>query len=207
METTSRVASRRRAQTRARLLDAAHEIFGEVGMHAASVEMICERAGFTRGAFYSNFDSKDELFFALIMQFAEAKLDEVSVRVRDLRPGEAVDVATLVAHVVGLSLDQQMEPQLMSEIRTQALRDRRLATAYLAWQDVMRGRVEGIVAHVAATYGFRLRLTVPEVARLLLDVNVEACIHAALEDRTAEETNALLTERVTRLVVALIDAP
>ena len=80
-DVTSRAGSRRREQTRARLLDAAHEVFAEVGMDAASVEMICERAGFTRGAFYSNFESKNELFLALITQLAEEKLDEVAVRV------------------------------------------------------------------------------------------------------------------------------
>lgn len=205
MDTTSRVASRRREQTRARLLDAAHEVFGEVGMDAASVEAICERAGFSRGAFYSNFDSKDELFLALITQFAEEKLEEVSVRVRELRPGEMLDIPTLVTQIVGASLDQQMEPQLVSEIRTQALRDPRLAAAYLGWQEIMRERIEGIVAHVVATYGFRLRLDVPEMARLLLDVNVETCMLAAIENRTPEETTALLNERITRLVVALTD--
>ena len=76
--------TRSRENTRARLLEAAHEVFAEVGLDAASVEAICERAGFTRGAFYSNFESKDELFLALITRLSEDKLDEVSVRVRRL---------------------------------------------------------------------------------------------------------------------------
>lgn len=57
--------SRKRRQTRARLLDAAYDVFREVGLGAATVDMIVERAGFTRGAFYSNFDSKSDLFVAL----------------------------------------------------------------------------------------------------------------------------------------------
>lgn len=206
METTSRAGSRRREQTRARLLDAAHEVFGEVGMDAASVELICERAGFTRGAFYSNFDSKDELFLALVTHLAEQKLDEVTVRVRDLRPGEVVDPPTLVRQLVGASIDQQMEPQLMSEIRTQALRDARLGAAYLAWQAVLLQRIEDIIAHVVATYGFRLRVSVPELAQLILDINVETCVRAAIEERSAEEATALFNERITRIVVALVDA-
>ena len=62
---TAQVESARRRKTRDRLIDAAYEVFAETGVHAASVEMITERAGFTRGAFYSNFDTKEELFFAL----------------------------------------------------------------------------------------------------------------------------------------------
>lgn len=205
METTSRAGSRRREQTRARLLDAAYEVFGEVGMDAASVELICERAGFTRGAFYSNFDSKDELFLALITHLAEQKLDEVTVRVRGLRAGEVVDAPTLVRQLVGASLDEQLAPQLMSEIRTQALRDSRLAEAYLAWQRVVLRRVEDIIAHVVATYGFRLRLGIADVAQLILDVNVETCARAAIEERTADETTTLLNERIAQIIIALVD--
>jgi AcrR family transcriptional regulator len=53
---------------------AASEVFAESGFDGASVEAICERAGFTRGAFYSNFASKEELFFGLVQQVSEAKI-------------------------------------------------------------------------------------------------------------------------------------
>jgi AcrR family transcriptional regulator len=55
-----------RARTRQALLDAAGEVFAERGLHRTSVEAIAERAGFTRGAFYSNFSSKEELFAELL---------------------------------------------------------------------------------------------------------------------------------------------
>jgi AcrR family transcriptional regulator len=54
------------ARTRETLLRAAGEVFVERGFHRASVEAIAERAGFTRGAFYSNFSSKEELFAELL---------------------------------------------------------------------------------------------------------------------------------------------
>ena len=54
------------ARTRRALLDAAGEIFAERGFHRASVEAITARAGYTRGAFYSNFASKEELFAELL---------------------------------------------------------------------------------------------------------------------------------------------
>ncbi|MEV6070250.1 TetR/AcrR family transcriptional regulator [Nocardia sp. NPDC052001] len=69
---------RRRVQTRARLLDAAFEAFAEDGLGRCTVESICERAGFTRGAFYSNFTSLEELFLAMWEQRSAAMLAEVS---------------------------------------------------------------------------------------------------------------------------------
>jgi AcrR family transcriptional regulator len=176
-------------------------------MDAASVETICERAGFTRGAFYSNFDSKDELFLALITQLAEAKLEEVADRVRELDPDTLAEPSALVRQVIGVSLGERMEPQLLSEIRTQALRDPRLASAYLAWQEAMRSRVEAIVAHVVERFGLRLRLPVEEAAQLLLDVSDDTCTRAALEGRSQSEINELLNARLERIVVALVEAP
>ena len=55
-----------RARTRAALIRAGGEVFVERGFHATSVEAIAERAGYTRGAFYSNFSSKEELFAELL---------------------------------------------------------------------------------------------------------------------------------------------
>jgi AcrR family transcriptional regulator len=58
--------SEKQAQTRAALLDAAAKVFVERGFQGASVELIAAEAGFTRGAFYSNFSSKEELFAELL---------------------------------------------------------------------------------------------------------------------------------------------
>lgn len=55
-----------RARTRQRLLDSAAEVIRRRGYGAASVEAIAAEAGFTRGAFYSNFESKEQLFVELL---------------------------------------------------------------------------------------------------------------------------------------------
>jgi AcrR family transcriptional regulator len=83
MSSTARISrADRQAQTRRALLDAAGDVFIERGLQGASVEAIAERAGFTRGAFYSNFASKEELFaevlqdrvYATYRAMAEAQL-------------------------------------------------------------------------------------------------------------------------------------
>jgi AcrR family transcriptional regulator len=58
--------AQRREQTRERLLAAARKMFVKKGLAATSVEDIAETAGYTRGAFYSNFDGKPELLLELV---------------------------------------------------------------------------------------------------------------------------------------------
>jgi AcrR family transcriptional regulator len=57
--------TRRRAETKAKLLDAAFRVFAAKGFGPARIDDVCAAAGFTRGAFYSNYSSLDELFFDL----------------------------------------------------------------------------------------------------------------------------------------------
>lgn len=59
-------ADRRRQQTREYLLQAAAEVFAERGFHAATLDEVAAAAGFSKGAVYSNFKNKEDLFLALL---------------------------------------------------------------------------------------------------------------------------------------------
>lgn len=89
----------RRAATRDRLVDAAIRVFAEKGVLGASVEEICEAAGFTRGAFYSNFSSKDDLCIAVLdRQISDqmSALDKALAAV-DIAPTTDIDALMRVA--------------------------------------------------------------------------------------------------------------
>lgn len=66
-----------RAETRHRLLEAAATTFGSKGISATTIEEICAEAGFSRGAFYSNFKAKDELVLELLEEHLSANLAEI----------------------------------------------------------------------------------------------------------------------------------
>lgn len=71
----SRVRTRpTRDDTREKLYEAAARIFEEQGIGGASIEAIAAAAGFTRGAFYSNFRSKDELIIAMLEDHVEQSI-------------------------------------------------------------------------------------------------------------------------------------
>ena len=71
----SRVRTRpTRDDTCEKLFEAAARVFEEQGIGGASVEAIAAAAGFTRGAFYSNFKSKDELIIAMLEDHVEQSI-------------------------------------------------------------------------------------------------------------------------------------
>jgi AcrR family transcriptional regulator len=71
----SRVRTRpTRDDTCEKLFEAAARVFEDQGIGGASIEMIAAAAGFTRGAFYSNFKSKDELIIAMLEDHVEQSI-------------------------------------------------------------------------------------------------------------------------------------
>lgn len=72
-----RVRRRPRAETRRELLDAAARVFARQGFHGASVEAVSDEAGFSRGALYSNFKGKGDLFLALWEERIERRRREL----------------------------------------------------------------------------------------------------------------------------------
>jgi AcrR family transcriptional regulator len=74
----SRVRTRpTRDDTREKLFEAAARVFEEQGIGTASIEIIAAAAGFTRGAFYSNFKSKDELIIAMLEDHVEQSISRI----------------------------------------------------------------------------------------------------------------------------------
>jgi AcrR family transcriptional regulator len=72
MSTPGRIPRPTREQTRERILDASLDVFIQRGVAAASIDEISEAAGFSRGAFYSNFADKEALVLALLQRFTDA---------------------------------------------------------------------------------------------------------------------------------------
>ena len=68
---------RRRQQTRDHLLRAAAHVFAERGYHGASLDEVATVAGFTKGAVYSNFKNKEDLFLALFKASYDREMDDL----------------------------------------------------------------------------------------------------------------------------------
>ena len=135
--------TKRRPETRARLLEAATAVFAERGFGQVSIEQITAAAGFTRGAFYSNFASVEELFFVLYEERAAVVATQVAQALAT--PGKTV--AKLVDQVLSaLPVDRQWI-LIRTDFILHAARNPQVARALEGRRDALR---DILAAHFAA---------------------------------------------------------
>jgi AcrR family transcriptional regulator len=93
---------RRRQQTRDHLLAAAAQVFADRGFHGASLDEVAAVAGFSKGAVYSNFKNKEDLFLALF----KAMYDREMEALRETLEGSDVPPETRLSDFVALIRDE-----------------------------------------------------------------------------------------------------
>ncbi len=182
--------SPRRTQTRDRLIEAALGVFAEKGVLAATVEEICDAAGFTRGAFYSNFDSKDALCVAVLDRQAEESLEATREAIASLPGPEALaDLTTeeLVGRTVGVFMRSQRADRAWilgsAELRLYAARSPAIREAYRERIQRAMGVFVELMTATAAELGFELVVRGPDA----VDVLHAVFEHGALEALIAGE--------------------
>src|SRR4051812_23829556 len=115
---------RRRELTREALIAAAAEVFGAKGFHAASLDEIADAAGFTRGAIYSNFGSKEELLFAVYDRLDDITLAGMADAIDERGGGDPLGDATAAAAVWTRLLGRSRDMIALSlELHLYALRN------------------------------------------------------------------------------------
>ncbi|MBW3085849.1 hypothetical protein KEM60_02060 [Austwickia sp. TVS 96-490-7B] len=171
----------RREATRQRLLTAAISAFGERGFYGTSVEDICERAGFTRGAFYSNFSNRDDLVLELLqIQVQEFTSHIAALTERDdLNPGELLIkiIDSWEAH----HHDEAAWHLLLAEFSLHALRDANAGAAYAAVQRSMREQVSQAIETRLERAGSRLTVPSDQLVRLCIAVALGSADQHLLE--------------------------
>ena len=199
MTTTESTAGKRsRANTRARLLEAAYRVFAEKGFAASTIEDVCEAAGFTRGAFYSNFASMNELFFALWRHRNDAfvaRLADIAAAARD-EPRSA----DRLLEAMTTTVDDESRTWFLvnTDFLLHALRHPELAAELAVHRRRLRQRLGTLVAdhldrrgrHLAPGIGADL------AARLVLAVS-EGGLHQVLvepDDADARRLRGLLVD-------------
>jgi len=184
---------RRRQLTRDALVDAAAEVFAQKGVSGASMEEIAAEAGFSRGAIYSNFGSKEELLLVVMDRFMDRQLVNFS-------EGVVVDADDLVGGAVsaGAVFKRTMSLELVPlelELRLNALRKPQVRQR-LAEADRRTGeKMARFIEEQIVASGIRLKIP----ARDLGDIG-RAAIQGLLQYAATDEQQA---ERYEQLVESL----
>ncbi|RRD49961.1 TetR/AcrR family transcriptional regulator [Arachnia propionica] len=158
----------RREATVTRLVEAAIEQFATHGIDATSVEQICEAAGFSRGAFYSNFASKDDLCAAMIQLFQDRLLDALENTITSL-PDEAGTEARIEQVLDTVSSVISPTPQMtlaLLEIKLRAQRNPELHRRLTEADERTRPRQVAFIEALADSLGVRFTLSFDEVLRV-----------------------------------------
>ena len=152
---------RSREQTRARLLAAALDVFADEGFGRSTVEQVCERAGFTRGAFYSNFGSLDELFLAMWEERSTTMLADIRAAasaaeaVADSDTGP-VDLDTAAAGILAAIPVEDRWYRVTAEFAVHALRHPELRPVVAAREAAIQATILPIDEAALARVGRRI---------------------------------------------------
>jgi len=208
---TTETVSRRRQQTLDRLVAAAVDVFAERGVEASSVEEICERAGFTRGAFYSNFDSKEELCLEILRQQSSRLLESTRRALDDIAPAtvDAGSLEEIVAKVLAV-VDSGVGPDhnwvvVRDELRLYAYRNRSFWPALKAATDEVAGLFRQAIEEAFDRQHAHVLVPIEQFI-LTMDAYRE---RARLEEilSSAEQPSAKPSEGLEALIRALVVLP
>ncbi|MDQ8706222.1 TetR/AcrR family transcriptional regulator [Streptomyces sp. LHD-70] len=186
--------TKRRPQTTARLLEAALETFAERGFYGASIEEICERAGYTRGAFYSNFRNKEALFFALFDLHARRVVERLTRAVDELaEPPDADDVVRAVlTRMSALDETERRWYLLSTEFTLHAVRNPDTARTLAEHDRRLREEVAGLLGRLFDRLDRRPTVDLDTLARLTTAVHEGSLAQSLVEpDELAPEELAV----------------
>ena len=164
-------------RNRALVLDAARQVFLARGYHGATLEQIADEAGFSKGVVYSQFDSKADLFLALL----EARIEERAAENARLAESLAGD-GGLTALMEHLARGDQATPGwvlLVIEFRVHAARDPVLSRRYAAAHDRTAEALAGVLATVSAAGGEEPAVAPRRLAELALALSVGITLEQA----------------------------
>lgn len=156
----------RQAATRAALLRSASRLVCKRGMQGASVELIAAGAGYTKGAFYANFSSKEDLFLAMLDERFAAELERLESAMTGR--GEPALQARRAAEdfLAYVDADRQW-PRLYQEFAVHAARNRPFREEFAARQRALRARMADVFARWAHAFDLEPAIPPSDVAAMI----------------------------------------
>ena len=153
----------KQAHTRSCLMKSAAKVFSRRGLQQASIDEVAEDAGYTKGAFYANFKSKEELFLAMLDErFAERleQIERVAAGEGDLEE-QTRQAGADFTNYMATDLEWQ---RLLFEFTAYAARNEDFRQELVTRYRALRERIAAIYARSAERAGVEPPIPVEQVA-------------------------------------------
>jgi AcrR family transcriptional regulator len=186
---------RRRELTRQALVESATELFAQRGFHAASLDEIAEAAGFTRGAIYSNFDSKEELFLAVLEKHVSEQLSSFAPLIEQQGGPGSMDTAAIAKAMQETAGDEKWAA-LSLEFNLYALRNPEVRELLVAQHEKMHDVMVRFVREMTEGSGISFKIPVEDLVAVMDGASWGLSLNALMDPQQA---------RLMELFIKLID--
>jgi AcrR family transcriptional regulator len=156
----------KQAKTRSSLLASAAKLICRKGISEASVDDVATDAGYTKGAFYANFKSKEEMFLVMLDERYAEELERIEASL----PGEGMPVEEIRASAedfMRFAWADSEWPKLYFEFTTYAARNPEFREELATRNQAMRERIAKIIRHWAKDLPADAPLPYQDIAMML----------------------------------------
>jgi len=194
---------RRRELTRTALIESAADLFAHKGFNGTSLEEIAQSAGFTRGAIYKNFKSKEEILMAVVEWHVEIQLAAYADMLEE-GPSPTLERASAAADVWAHFFRRGPSLTLLElELRLHALRNPEFRPRLVEWELRWRDRIAQFVEEQTRASGLTLEISSTDFAAFTLagieGLSLAASVHSEERERY-DRLVALLFKLVSGVV-------
>lgn len=193
MKVTETPRTRRRSNTRARLVEATDELIRDSGRTWFSVEEVCRAAGFTRGAFYSSYTDMEELLFEVYGHQNDALVERLRNTARPLlRSTDVLATDRVVRQLLKAGVTDQPRIALHAALVARAAHQPEIARALDAQVERLREGLQEIFVELIGKTGRTMTVTPEAFTRALMAAQAGAS-GQFLSNRAATEEVRYLT--------------
>jgi AcrR family transcriptional regulator len=153
----------KQAHTRSCLIRSAAKVFARRGLQQASIDEVAEDAGYTKGAFYANFKSKEELFLAMLDERFAERLEEIDAAVSTDEDPEAQAQQAGADFARFLSADPSWQ-RLFFEFAAYAARNEDFRQELVTRHRALRKRIAELYRRRADELGFTPPVPVEQIS-------------------------------------------
>jgi AcrR family transcriptional regulator len=193
---------RRRQHTRDLLLDAAEQIFSSRGFEGASLDEIADTAGYTRGAIYKHFGSKEELFLAVNKRFNERFLAGFLDLLDPAQPPQDLDLRQIAKRWHDLQVLDPRVYALGTEFNLYVLRNPEVRGRIAEQRRAIAQMIATFMDDQAERLGLTMRMPSLTLARIVLATSDGLELAGYLDD-----TDEDLYEPFLELLLSAWEAP